>query len=133
MPTLYLIRGVPGSGKSTFAYTLLQAGLVAGIAEADDYFIDANTGKYDFDPLKLKDAHLYCQSLTEVILCDGCSVAVSNTSTTEKEVKIYQAIANKYGAKFVSVVVENRHNGQNEHNVPIEKIEQMKNRFSIKL
>jgi hypothetical protein len=30
-------------------------------------------------------------------------------------------------------VVENRHGGTNVHNVPEDKIEQMKNRFSIKL
>jgi hypothetical protein len=29
--------------------------------------------------------------------------------------------------------VENRHGGTNVHNVPEDKIEQMKNRFSIKL
>jgi hypothetical protein len=31
------------------------------------------------------------------------------------------------------VVVENRHGGTNEHNVPEDKIELMRNRFNIKL
>jgi len=32
-----------------------------------------------------------------------------------------------------TIVVENRHGGTNVHNVPEDKIEQMKNRFEIKL
>jgi len=32
-----------------------------------------------------------------------------------------------------SIIVENRHNGWNEHGVPQEKLEQMKTRFEIKL
>jgi hypothetical protein len=29
--------------------------------------------------------------------------------------------------------MENRHEGINEHNVPVDKLEQMKNRFEVKL
>lgn len=63
----------------------------------------------------------------------GYSVAVSNTSTTEREVETYTKIAEESGAKFVSIIVENRHDGVNIHNVPEEKVQQMKNRFSVKL
>jgi hypothetical protein len=34
---------------------------------------------------------------------------------------------------FYSIIVENRHGGVNEHGVPSDKLEQMKNRFNIKL
>jgi hypothetical protein len=64
---------------------------------------------------------------------EGDSVAVSNTSTTEKEVETYRKIAEDCNANFVSIIVENRHGGVNIHNVPEDKIQQMKNRFSIKL
>ena len=36
---------------------------------------------------------------------------VSNTSMTEAEVKVYQDIAKKTGAEFISIIAENRHNG----------------------
>lgn len=131
MLTLYLIRGVPGCGKSTLVRSLNSCGLISGYVEADQYF---GTGEnYNFDPTKLHEAHSWCQNLTKKYLSDGCSVAVSNTSTTEKEVEVYRNIAEEYGAKFVSLIVENRHGGTNIHNVPEEKIQQMKNRFSIKL
>ena len=63
----------------------------------------------------------------------GNSVAVSNTSTTEKEVVVYQQIAEELGAKFISLVVESRHDGKNQHGVAEEKLQQMRNRFSVKL
>jgi 50S ribosomal subunit-associated GTPase HflX len=60
-------------------------------------------------------------------------IVVSNTFTQEWEMEPYFELAKKYGYKVFTVIVENRHGGTNEHNVPEDKIEQMKNRFSIKL
>jgi hypothetical protein len=61
------------------------------------------------------------------------NIVVSNTFTQEWEMKFYRIIAKKYGYKVYTIIVENRHGGKNEHGVPEEKIEQMKNRFEIKL
>lgn len=129
--TLYLIRGIPGSGKSSFAMQLFNTGLVHHIFEADDYMYEE--GLYVFKPEKLSYSHRMCQSNTVQSLIEGRSVAVSNTSTTEKEVETYRKIAEECNANFVSLIVENRHNGVNIHNVPEDKIQQMKQRFSIKL
>lgn len=131
-PTLYLVRGVSGSGKSTLAQSLLDAGLVAAVYEADQYFVDGE-GIYNFDPRSLGEAHSFCQRQAANDLTLGLSVAVSNTSTTEKEVAVYQQMAEESGAKFVSLVVESRHGGKNQHGVPEEKLQQMRNRFSLKL
>ena len=131
-PTLYLIRGIPGSGKSTFAAALEFSGAVSLVIEADKLMKD-ESGNYKFDASKLHQNHLLCQQTAIKLLSKGMSVAVSNTSTTEKEVETYQLIAENCNAKFVSLVVENRHNGINIHNVPEDKIQQMKSRFSIKL
>jgi hypothetical protein len=45
----------------------------------------------------------------------------------------YYKLANQYGYRVHSLIVENRHGGVNEHGVPTEKLEQMKNRFGVKL
>jgi hypothetical protein len=45
----------------------------------------------------------------------------------------YFELGKKYDFKVISLIVENRHNGVNDHNVPIEVIDKMKNRFEIKL
>jgi predicted kinase len=130
---LYLVRGLPGSGKSTFSKTL------GGIhIEADQYFVDIE-GNYNFDGSKIKLAHEYCRAQTGAWMkTDGLQVnvdkiVVSNTFTQEWEMEPYYELAKKYGYKVFSIIVENRHEGINEHGVPEEKIEQMKNRFEIKL
>ena len=125
---LYCVRGIPGSGKSTFAKTL-------GVQhyEADMFFINEN-GEYNFDFTKIKDAHQWCQGMvkTDMIL-EYPKIVVSNTSTQEWEMEPYFNLAKEFGYSVFSVIVENRHGGINEHNVPEDKIEQMKNRFNIKL
>lgn len=131
MHTLYLVRGLPGSGKTSFADVLLHTGVVNYSFEADDYFLDENL-EYKFDASKLKDAHEWCQMNTKARLKVD-SVVVSNTSTTESEVETYRKIAEEAGARFVSIVVENRHEGKNIHNVPEEALQRMKNRFTLKL
>jgi hypothetical protein len=61
------------------------------------------------------------------------NVAVSNTFTQEWEMDAYYELAKQYGYQVYSLIVENRHGGVNEHGVPDEVLEKMKNRFEIKL
>ena len=130
-PTLYLIRGVPGSGKSTFAQSLLDKFVVQRAYEADDYFMQG--GEYRFDFNLLEDAHYQCRRNTWLALYEGMSVAVSNTSCAEWEVETYATIARETEANFVSIIVENRHGGKNVHGCPDAKVEQMKRKFDVKL
>lgn len=131
MKTLYFFRGLPSSGKTSMAKVLADSMGIYSV-EADHYFYDEEDN-YKFDASKLRDAHLWCQARAKSELANGYSVVVSNTSTTEKEVLAYQQIAEENGARFVSMIVETRHNNKNKHNVPTEKVEQMRNRFSVKL
>jgi predicted kinase len=130
---LYLVRGLPSAGKSTFAKTL------GGIhIEADQYFVDGN-GNYNFDGSKIKLAHEYCRTQTEAWMkTDGTQVnvdkiAVSNTFTQEWEMEPYFELAKKYGYKTFSIIVENRHGNKSIHNVPEDKVKMMKDRFEIKI
>jgi predicted kinase len=125
---LYIVRGIPGSGKSTFAKTLGGQNY-----EADMFFINDN-GEYNFDFTKIKDAHQWCQEMvkTDMIL-EYPKIVVSNTSTQEWEMDPYFELAKKYDYIVFTVVVENRHGGTNTHGVPKDKLELMRNRFSIKL
>ena len=132
MKELFLLRGLPGSGKSTLAKSL------GGInIEADQYFMV--DGEYKFDSSKIKLAHNYCQSQTQAWMGNNGEqvnvdrIVVSNTFTQEWEMDYYYKLAEKYGYRVYSLVVENRHGGVSEHGVPEEKLEQMRNRFEIKL
>jgi len=136
-PTLFLIRGVPGSGKSTFATLMNDCAMTLINLEADDFFKtynkDTNAFEYNFDPTKLKEAHQYCQSSALHFLEQGFNVSVSNTSVTDWEVATYMDIANLAGANFVSMIVENYHGNKNIHNCPDEKVQQMKRKFYVQL
>jgi predicted kinase len=129
---LYLVRGLPGSGKSSFAKELVGSDDL--VCEADKYFIDKITGAYNFDANLLGRAHESCHNRVERYMQDSYEkIAVSNTFTRDREMKPYFEMAEKYGYRVYSVVVENRHGGINVHNVPEETLEAMKNRFSLKL
>lgn len=132
MTKLIIIRGIPGAGKSRLAATLLESGVVDYVAETDQYWIQSD-GVYKFDPALLGVAHADCQRRVAASLSIGNSVAVANTLTTEAEVALYESIAKMYDAEFVSIVVENRHGGNNVHNVQRSTLERMRTRFSIKL
>ncbi len=62
-------------------------------------------------------------------------VIVSNTSTSEKEIKPYLDLANDYGYQVVSLVVENRHGNDSIHSVPQETRDAQERRLrnSLKL
>lgn len=60
-------------------------------------------------------------------------IIIANTSTTEKEFTPYIHMAKFYHYKVFSIIVENRHEGENSHRVPRETLEKMKERFQIKL
>ena len=104
------------------------------VFEADQYFIDSETGEYKFDASKIKLAHNWCKLRVEHSMEDGVDkIAVSNTFTQEWEMKPYFELAQEHGYMVFSIIVENRHVGTNIHGCPEEKVEQMRNRFEIKL
>ena len=132
MKTLYIVRGLPGSGKSTFAKTLGGTHF-----ETDNFFMV--DGEYKFDGSKIKEAHNWCQnSVNSAMILNNTAglnetIVVSNTFTQEWEMKPYFDMAETYGYKVFSIIVENRHGGINQHNVPEEVLSSMRNRFEIQL
>jgi predicted kinase len=119
---LYILRGLPGAGKSTLAKSLSSI-----FCEADEYFM--KDGKYLFDASKLGEAHEWCRLEVERAMKWDYTAVVSNTFTTEKELKPYYELAEKYGYKVVCLIIENRHGGINTHGVPSETL----NRMEVKL
>ena len=133
---LYIVRGLPGSGKSTFAEALVGSDFL--VCEADKYFMQ--DGEYKFDGSKLKEAHESCRNTVETYMKDSLvndqfyrEIAVSNTFTQEWEMQPYFDLAKQYDYMVFTIIVENRHSGVNQHGVPDEALTRMKDRFEIKL
>lgn len=125
---LILVRGLPGSGKSSFGNLISD-----DVISADDYFIDDN-GVYNFDPTKLSLAHKYCEEKCLYKMMNSENrIVICNTFTREWEMDKYFEMGDEYNYRVFTVIVENRHNGKNIHGVDESKIEKMKNRFEIKL
>ena len=132
MKELFLLRGLPGAGKSTVAKLLCNAS--KGHIEADMYFIDEN-GNYNFDASKLKEAHEWCRKETAKYMGPHGfeTVVVSNTFTQEWEMIPYYNLAMMFDYRVHSLIVENRHGSKSVHDVPEATMGNMLNRFSVKL
>jgi hypothetical protein len=127
---LYLLRGVSGSGKTRLGFTLTDFDLVMS---ADNWFTDS-WGAYDYDAGDLPKAHQYCQDRTHDAMVDGhAKIAVANTFTQEWEMEPYYKFAEEFGYTVFSIIVENRHEGANTHGVPEEIVQDMRERFEVKL
>lgn len=128
MKSLIILRGLPSSGKTTFA-NLLET---RAICSADDWHY--RNGTYDWKLENNTTAHNWCQRKCKRFMKREIpKIVVANTNTTEKELEPYINLANEYGYSVFSVILEKRHNNKNNHNVPEGTIEKMKERFDIKL
>jgi len=108
--TIILVRGVSGSGKTTFA------NMISDIVISADQFFEKD-GEYRFNPKHLGIAHEWCLQQAKAALIEnpGKSVCVANTFTQMWEMAPYFDLAKEIGIQVFCIIVENRHNGQNIH------------------
>lgn len=128
-PTLVIVRGIPGSGKSTFAEycvkKLAEANITAAHCESDDYWM--RDGVYKFDARFLYKAHEWCFKKVFESFKNNKIVFVTNTFTQMKELNPYLKEAAQRGLKVTVVRMANEF--QNQHEVPELTLEAMRNRF----
>ena len=126
MAELIIIRGLPGSGKSTEAKKYLENSQHIVNIEADMFFTK-ETGAYIFNPSQLQYAHRWCLDTAKIFLRQEKTVVVSNTFTTFSEIKDYVTFA--VTAKIPISIITMTNKFGSIHNVPDYAMERMSNRF----
>lgn len=116
---LFIIRGAPGSGKSTYAKELLEMKMADVHFETDMFFM--RNEKYDFKKELLGTAHQWCYEKTKKSLKDGLNVVVSNTFTKLFEIMPYIDLAEKMNISYKIYHCVGKYD--NLHGVPLEVVE----------
>lgn len=116
---LILLRGISGSGKTTWSKKL--RGFYPCSA---DYYMLVN-GVYQFHPDKLPMAHTKCQARVKRLLSEGQNVLVDNTNTRDSDLMVYIRMGLDAGAEVevVTLLCDPQEAFQrNRHEVPLDTI-----------
>lgn len=132
MKKLVIMRGLPGSGKTTRAVQL--AGDTGKVFSADRFFIDSN-GIYHFNPKLLGEAHEMCKyGVAKAMESSTPVVVVDNTNSRRWEFEPYLEMAKNYGYEVTLEMVGNLEDAviyqkRGIHDVPLTSILNMAKRW----
>jgi len=120
MKNVIILRGVSGSGKSSFTELIAEPKI---ICTADDFFMV--DGVYKFDQGKLWEAHKACRMKFLQALENPHveNIVVANTNCNPFDFQGYETHAKTAGARITHIIMENRHNHPSVHNVPTDVLE----------
>lgn len=130
MPSLIILRGLPGAGKSTLAKVLGDDKWP--VFSIDDYFTDPDTGNYSFRFEENHLAYKRCQEQTELAMKNATEkIFIHNTFTLDWEIAPYFKLAAQYNYRVFVATVENRHKGKNMHHIGDEQIKKMAEKYKV--
>ena len=128
---MILLRGLPGSGKSTVAAVL--AGKEFPVFSVDDFFT-TDDGSYEFRYRENHLAYKKCEENVRQAMESGRGkIFVDNTFTMDWEMEPYFRMASEFGYRLHVMTVEHYHSGKNIHDIPEEQLQKMAAKYSVKL
>ncbi len=132
MNSLILLRGLPGSGKTTLAKELSENGKYP-VFSVDDFFTATN-GDYKFEFDKNHLAYKQCEENTKSAMQKDCpKIFIDNVFSLEWEMEPYFKMASEFKYKVFVLTVENHHKGKNIHNISDEQIQKMAAKYKVVL
>ena len=134
---LYLVRGLPGSGKSWKGDDLLNDGSVDEVVEADQFMYEEKDREmvYNWHTDKIRPAHNDCRLRTFAALENGKNVAVCNTFVARWQMQPYIEFAEKNDIQLEVISLGDSgydDSGllkRNVHGVPLETIQTMRSQW----
>lgn len=123
MAKLTLIRGIPGTGKSTYArkhYRCLHL-------EADMFWERDET--YQFDKERLTEAHKWLQSTVEAVMLLGLDLVVTGTFHKFEYLEPYLQMAEQFGYTTETITLYTQYG--NTHGVPPEQLEKFASEWEV--
>lgn len=128
---LILLRGLPGSGKTTIAKILSDKKYP--VFSVDDYFTNEK-GIYHFKFDENHVAYKKCEENIRQAMKNGESkIFVHNTCTLDWELEVYFKLAGEFKYQLHILTVENYHGTENIHGIPNEQIQKMAEKYKVKL
>ncbi len=124
---VYIIRGLPGSGKSAMAAQIADV-----VCENDQLF--TNNGLYKFEESGIHLAVAACKARFKEAVNDGVRrIAVANMFLKHEDAEFYVNVARRNGYKVFQVIAENVNGTANIHGVKPTDIEKQRRKFEVKL
>ena len=131
--SLILLRGLPGSGKTTLATRLSENGKYP-VYSIDDFFTDSTSGEYKFEFEKNHLAYKQCEEKTRSAMQRAIEkIFLDNTFTLEWELEPYFKLAKEFNYLIYVLTVENRHGNKNVHGISDDQLQKMAEKYKVVL
>ncbi|MFL5753579.1 MAG: AAA family ATPase [Bacteroidia bacterium] len=131
--SLIVLRGLPGSGKSSLAELLSENGKYP-VYSIDSFFTDPISGEYHFDFSRNHLAYKKCEEdVKNAMSLSLEKIFVDNTFTIEWELEPYFKLAAQFKYRLFVLTVENRHGNKNIHNISEEQLKKMADKYKVQL
>jgi hypothetical protein len=122
-PELVILRGLPGSGKSTKA----KKEFPSHLHYEPDHLLCDTRGSYRFDLQIFQEAQKMVEHLADFALARGEDVVVSDVFPLLSDLEPYRKLASTHRALIR--VIDVAGNFENSHNVPLFVLKRMKSTF----